>query len=657
MDGNLKISLDKLPIKRLEFIEDNGVERFPPDRGYDEKRVDLIRRIDFAWAVEKDAKKQKKASKEAASPWPWQSLVENLQFAHQELSVIIDLINTVEANVDVTVAGMNRPKPLPNEVLSDLAVSTATKLQCFRQLGKYFKQSAKSLEQQIAREARFYGALIRLQQNWKVKRHRVAASAPGSEGFLIDLFDSSAHDQTAVYRPSSISMVRVDHDSAGMLAVNIPPNSCHSIRFGFLGSSSSESQVESSKTEACTVEHLAEETKKESSSDDDCIRETHAVLREAHKAIFHEMVFDLVNREAFNPSLGVNVTGIRENYLQLSVIPGVSVFISLVPSGQEDQTVDRANVQNLETATLPSETSDGVKLAERNPDLKKSGFPNSLTYEIYLQQLFHEHMFARVKDRSTSSGRALPSTQLAKDAVGLVSHFCMSLSHRMFSNKVLVELENLVSKVPYLQLVSHPTWHSRTSSWTLSMKVPQSVLHASSHTLKSDDLHMNIHEPLFQTVVLVKDDCISVEGESIPNVVGPFKGSPEVICSTSRFNCDLGDLSMTLLLQIGSQIIRWLHKEALLVGIKANRDFLSLSFELDQGETLSLVAHVNPDDAMGCISWWLVLDDGSMEEHKLYPDVPDGVSDMRKFLGYLSLDVLYSTVTDLIGLCNSSGNH
>lgn len=65
------------------------------DVGYDDKRVSLIRRIDFAWAVEKDTKKQKKASKEEATPWPWQSLVENLRLAHQELSVIIDLISTV----------------------------------------------------------------------------------------------------------------------------------------------------------------------------------------------------------------------------------------------------------------------------------------------------------------------------------------------------------------------------------------------------------------------------------------------------------------------------------------------------------------------------------------------------------------------------------
>lgn len=75
------------------------------DVGYDDKRVDLIRRIDFAFAVEREEpnKKQKKtssASKESQTsgnqPWPWQSLVENLQLAHQELSVIIDLINTVK---------------------------------------------------------------------------------------------------------------------------------------------------------------------------------------------------------------------------------------------------------------------------------------------------------------------------------------------------------------------------------------------------------------------------------------------------------------------------------------------------------------------------------------------------------------------------------
>lgn len=75
------------------------------DLGYDEKRVNLVRRIDFAWAVEREDPSKKRKSEGASSKegatssqqqWEWQSLVENLQLAHQELSVIIDLINTVK---------------------------------------------------------------------------------------------------------------------------------------------------------------------------------------------------------------------------------------------------------------------------------------------------------------------------------------------------------------------------------------------------------------------------------------------------------------------------------------------------------------------------------------------------------------------------------
>ena len=93
------------------------------------------------------------------------------------------------------------------------------------------------------------------------------------------------------------------------------------------------------------------------------------------------------------------------------------------------------------------------------------------------------------------------------------------------------------------------------------------------------------------------------------------------------------------------------------MGIKANRDFLSLSFELDQGELLSLVSHIDPEDAEGCISWWLVMEDGFTEEHKLRMDISNSESETRKFLGHLSLDVLYSTVFDLVGLCGGGGMH
>lgn len=103
----------------------------------------------------------------------------------------------VEANNAVTVAGMTKPKRLENEILSDLSVSTANKLQSIRvhplkhfqlsqlepnrvftnimphlfnfcpiyyhcqDVGKYFKQASKQFEKQVAKETRFYNPLIR----------------------------------------------------------------------------------------------------------------------------------------------------------------------------------------------------------------------------------------------------------------------------------------------------------------------------------------------------------------------------------------------------------------------------------------------------------------------------------------------------------------
>lgn len=661
MDGDLSISLDKLPVKRLEAIEENGAERFPPDLSYDDNRVNLIRRIDFAWAVEREDpnKKQKKgdtaatasASKDTTSsaPWPWQSMVENLQLAHQELSVIIDLINTVEANDAVTVAGMTRPKQLPNELLSDLAVSTATKLQCFRHLGKYFKQSAKALEKQVAREARFYGALIRLQQNWKVKRHRMAASAAGNEGFYIDLFDNTLYDPTSVFRPSSMSTVRVEHDSAGMLALNLPSKACHTLQFGFV-SGNSDTILRGSNRTATNISNseFSGETKREAESDDQSVKRRHSDLREVHRAVFDEQVFNLINQEAFVPSLGVNVTGIRENHLQLNIDQEASVFISLLSSTQEDHVVDDEEENDDKTAVIPMIDGSGLE-EEQHQVEKKSFLPNRISSEILLKQLFHEHVFVRAKNRSASPSRSQLFGQPAKDGSNLLGHFCMSLAHRIFSYKVLMELEDLASSVSYVRLISHPTWHSRTSSWTVVVDVPQSILHAGHQSLAV--------EKHFRTKVVVNDDCINIEGEGAPNVVGLFKGKSENSCSINRYDCNLADLHVILLQQVASQVIRWLHEEAVIVGMKASRDFLSLWFEVEQGEVLGLVAHVDPEG--GGISWWLVMGNGNGngmgmgEEYKQEVEREDWDGERKRLLGHLSLDVLYATLLDLVTLCSN----
>ena len=67
------------------------------DTSNEEQQLAAIRRIDFSWVIEKDAKKAKKAAEADTTQqaWPWQGLMESLQQAHQELSVVIDLIGTV----------------------------------------------------------------------------------------------------------------------------------------------------------------------------------------------------------------------------------------------------------------------------------------------------------------------------------------------------------------------------------------------------------------------------------------------------------------------------------------------------------------------------------------------------------------------------------
>ncbi|KAL0673049.1 hypothetical protein Bca4012_001030 [Brassica carinata] len=616
MDSDMEISLDRLPIKRLESIEENGAERFPSDVGYDDKRVSLIRRIDFAWALEeedelKNNKKKKKTSKEGPEQWQWKGMVENLQLAHQELSVIIDLINTVEANDAVTVAGMTRPKPMPNEILSDLAVSTATKLQSYRHLGKFFKQSAKSLEQKVNREARFYGALIRLQRNWKVKRQRVLASNASNEGFTIDLSDSSLYDPASGFRPSTLSTIRIEHDSAGMLAINLPQDSWYSLRFGFVGLNSIDNPNESD-------EHINSTTgqdpisEKQSVSDDESVKETHSLLREVHKSIFAEQLFDMLNREAFSEGVGFSISGIRENFMEMNIGQGASLFVSLYPSGKN------ASIKKSESS------------AEGDCRVNKLGFPSRASYEIYLQQIFHEHAFGKAKDQPKSKSNRASNQTAKENNSGLLDHFCLSLAHRIFSARVLVQLESLVCKVPYLHLISHPTWNSRTSSWTVLMTVPPSIIPQGNSESQSPDGKRNL-KTQFRTKVVVKDDCISIEAECTPNVVGLLKSTSCNLFSMNKYECDLADLPVIILQQVASQIVCWLLEEARTVGTKASRDFLSLSLEIVEGERVSLVGQVNPEDVKGCISWWLVMENGCTEERK-------GVSESRKSLGHLSLD-------------------
>lgn len=151
-----------------------------------------------------------------------------------------------------------------------------------------------------------------------------------------------------------------------------------------------------------------------------------------HVILDDVQVFNLINQEAFVPSIGVNVTGIRENHLQLNIDQEASVFISLGSSTQNE-----GEESDHKTALIPF--IDGEDKVQQ-----RSFLPNRISSEILLKQLFHEHVFVRAKNRSSSPNKSHLSIQPPKDGSNLLGHFCLSLAHRIFSSKVLVELEELV---------------------------------------------------------------------------------------------------------------------------------------------------------------------------------------------------------------------
>lgn len=108
-----------------------------------------------------------------------------------------------------------------------------------------------------------------------------------------------------------------------------------------------------------------------------------------------------------------------------------------------------------------------------------------------------------------------------------------------------------VSRIPYLQLLSHPTWHSRSSSWSLSLKFPDSIFHAgclSKHPNIYDVKHLTRSQ--FHTKIVVKDDQVTVSGEGAPGILSSFRGISADVFSVSCYGCDLDDLPLVLLQQV-----------------------------------------------------------------------------------------------------------
>jgi len=160
----------------------------------------------------------------------------------------------------------------------------------------------------------------------------------------------------------------------------------------------------------------------------------------------------MVIRETFIQSQGINVTGMCEDFLQLAIGQECSLCLSLELSGQnsnsgtvrQEDHMDTDYTGNLAVATVNGKESS-------NKDVR--GFPNPKCLEIYLLHMFHENILRKLREKSRHMVRYQGSAQAAPDDCGLLSHFCMTVSHRIFSNKVHLELESVVGLLYTCQLI------------------------------------------------------------------------------------------------------------------------------------------------------------------------------------------------------------
>jgi len=154
----------------------------------------------------------------------------------------------------------------------------------------------------------------------------------------------------------------------------------------------------------------------------------------------------MVNREVCNPSLGVNLTGMREDFLQLAIGREISLSFCLVPSKEENDTqVDTfiGQTEDEEIGDSSPESSQPMVIDEKHKSINRnsSGLPDPVSLEIYLQYLFHETILVKAGKRRFHAPSQVSG---AGQGSSLLGHFCLTIAHRIFSKRVLWELENLV---------------------------------------------------------------------------------------------------------------------------------------------------------------------------------------------------------------------
>ncbi|KAH9310782.1 hypothetical protein KI387_025817, partial [Taxus chinensis] len=592
-EDSLRITVDPQPFRRYVAIEETGDEHFERAVTHDEKILSLLQRVDYGQTIQEDDKKES----QPVQDWQWKiDLHQNLDEAQRELGILIDVINNVQGNYEVNITMMHRSKQPPDEELEEKALCLTTKLQSFNHVSKYLKQSARSLSQQVSREATFYGALLRLQHNWKVRQKKDRTAGSGrNAGFIIVLSDDALTDPRLSFRLLSMCTIDLDQDSSGMLTANLSRHARLSLHVRYNNYQSGRHKWEyvrkknSSTSPTCNIfvdrsQIRNQETEKGLAKVivegvDEGSKRAHSNFRDILSEIFDAQVFGFLMREISD----VKLTGIGENFLQFSLSPktGLTVFLESSLSNKENEAIfdvemterdldhsmdcesgekevhktvdeERKNEEhgmNGETADKQTEVVNKLaKLKEKCPD--------PLSSEVYLQHIVHKSIFglhSSLRDKGPTIRKSVAATKigsgqgqetLSSNMINVMEHFCMTLSHRIYSYKVLDELEKIM-QLQYLRLVSHPTWIVHTSVWFLYLHIPET---AQTKASEWSDAQKTIRSQYYCKVVVHKE-LLTIEGGTIPCVGGLFTGTSTEVWSTNEYSCCLADLASLLLQQ------------------------------------------------------------------------------------------------------------
>jgi mediator of RNA polymerase II transcription subunit 17 len=113
----------------------------------------------------------------------------------------------------------------------------------------------------------------------------------------------------------------------------------------------------------------------------------------------------MVIHETFVQSLGINVTGMCEDFLQLAIGQECSLCLSVVHSGQKNDTEMVGTEDYMDTDDAGNLAVNIVNGKKETLNKDMSGFPNPKSLEIYLLHIFHENILRKMREKSHSAAR------------------------------------------------------------------------------------------------------------------------------------------------------------------------------------------------------------------------------------------------------------